>query len=139
MYKIYCDGACSGNPGKGAWAYVVFDENLQIFCGSGYEDYTTNNRMELTAAIKALHGFNDCELILDSKYVKNGITDWINKWKSQGWKTTKGAVKNLDLWQELDQLAQIRNVKWSWQKGHSNSLHDYADELARKSIIQSLD
>lgn len=135
--NIYCDGACSGNPGKGAWAYVVFNQNGErICCGSGYEELTTNNRMELRAVIEALQGFNNCQIVLDSKYVKDGVTMWIHRWKINQWKTSSGELKNLDLWKEIDLLTSKKDIVWTWQKGHANSLHDYADELARASIIR---
>ena len=135
MMQIYCDGACSGNPGPGGWAYVIFENEKKIASASGGEKYTTNNRMELTAVIKALESFDNCEIILDSKYVKDGITTWILNWKKNGWRSKTGPIKNLDLWQNLDALVQNKNIVWTWQKGHDNSTHDLADELARSAII----
>lgn len=136
MRKIYCDGACSNNPGSGAWAYAVFENDKVISYATGAEANTTNNRMELSAAIAALEAFDDCVIIVDSKYVKDGITDWIRKWKVNGWKSATGPVKNVDLWKKLDALVQQRNVQWEWQKGHANNVHDYVDELARGAVIK---
>ena len=134
---IYTDGACSGNPGKGGWAAVVINEtNEKIISGS--ENLTTNNRMELTAVIKALEltVTNNITVFTDSKYVKNGIEDWINNWKKNGWKTaSKGPVKNKDLWEALDQLNVNKNIKWEWVKGHSNDKYNnLVDEKAREAI-----
>ena len=134
---IYTDGACSGNPGKGGWAAVIINEtNEKIISGS--ENLTTNNRMELTAVIKALEltVTNNITVFTDSKYVKNGIEDWINNWKKNGWKTaSKGSVKNKDLWEVLDQLKENKNIKWEWVKGHSNDKYNnLVDEKAREAI-----
>ena len=137
MIKVYCDGACSGNPGPGGWAYVAFENEKIIASASGKQTMTTNNQMELVAAIKALEAFDNVEVVLDSKYVKNGITIWINKWKINGWKTASGNVKNVELWKELDSLALKRNIKWSWEKGHNNTDHDHADKLARQAIFEN--
>lgn len=136
MKIVYCDGACSNNPGPGAWAYVVFKDGRPVSMATGVEDQTTNNRMELMAAISALEAEDDCTMIVDSKYVKDGITDWIKKWKINGWKSSTGAVKNVDLWQRLDNLVQSRNVIWEWQKGHAKNVHDYVDELARGAVLK---
>ena len=134
---IYTDGACSGNPGKGGWAAIIINEtNEKIISGS--ENLTTNNRMELTAVIKALEltVTNNITVFTDSKYVKNGIEDWINNWKKNGWKTaSKGPVKNKDLWEVLDQLKENKNIKWEWVKGHSNDKYNnLVDEKAREAI-----
>jgi len=134
---IYTDGACSGNPGKGGWAAVVINEtNEKIISGS--ENLTTNNRMELTAVIKALEltVTNNITVFTDSKYVKNGIENWINNWKKNGWKTaSKEPVKNKDLWEALDQLNINKNIKWEWVKGHSNDKYNnLVDEKAREAI-----
>ncbi|WP_342261838.1 ribonuclease H [Alphaproteobacteria bacterium endosymbiont of Tiliacea citrago] len=134
--RVFCDGACSGNPGRGAWGYIVIDQlGRQLFSGSGFERFTTNNKMELTAVIEALTLLNDIEVVLDSKYVMDGITSWIHGWKKNNWKTKSGLVKNLDLWKKLDSLVLEKKIKWQWQKGHNNSLHDYVDKLARESIL----
>ena len=135
---VYTDGACSGNPGPGGWGATIKlgDETFEIFGG---EDNTTNNRMELIAAIKALEYLNEnhkITLYTDSNYVKDGITKWIFNWKKNNWKTsTKKPVKNSDLWIQLDEIQNKREVKWSWVKGHSGNLgNERADELARMGI-----
>lgn len=136
-YVIYCDGACSGNPGPGAWAYVVFDiHGMQIAAASGFLEETTNNRMELKAVINALESFDDCKIVVDSKYVKDGITEWIKKWKTNGWRSTTGEVKNVDLWKKLDDLVQAKNVHFEWQRGHAGGVHDCVDVLARGSVLR---
>jgi len=138
-YKIYTDGACSGNPGPGGWGAVIFDqENNQINI-SGSEKDTTNNRMELLAAIMALKEVqinSNITIFTDSLYVKNGITEWVIKWKSNGWKnTSKKLVKNKDLWLKLDDLCEKNKVIWEWVKGHSNNkFNNLADELAVQAI-----
>jgi len=135
---VYTDGACSGNPGPGGWGATIKigDETFEIFGG---EDNTTNNRMELIAAIKALEYLNEnhkITLYTDSNYVKDGITKWIFNWKKNNWKTsTKKSVKNSDLWIQLDEIQNKREVKWNWVKGHSGNLgNERADELARMGI-----
>lgn len=135
---VYTDGACSGNPGPGGWGATIKieDETFEIFGG---EDNTTNNRMELIAAIKALEYLNEnhkITLYTDSNYVKDGITKWIFNWKKNNWKTsTKKPVKNSDLWIKLDEIQNKRVVKWNWVKGHAGNLgNERADELARMGI-----
>ena len=137
MIKIYTDGACSGNPGRGGWAAIILDgEKIEKISGS--EDNTTNNRMELTAVISALKYVKDkdLEIYTDSKYTKDGIEKWISNWKKNGWKTAnKQDVKNKDLWDELDQLNSEKNVQWNWVKGHANNQYNnMADELARSEV-----
>ena len=138
-YIIYTDGACSGNPGPGGWGAVILDQKKKQDNISGKEKITTNNRMELMAAIKALEYIdqND-EIILftDSNYVKDGITKWIHNWKKNNWKTAaKKPVKNSDLWERLDTLHSKRNVVWRWVKGHSGHPgNERADELARMGM-----
>lgn len=137
MIKIYTDGACSGNPGRGGWAAIILDgEKIEKISGS--EDNTTNNRMELTAVISALKYVKDknLEIYTDSKYAKDGIEKWISNWKKNGWKTAnKQDVKNKDLWDELDQLNSKKNVQWNWVKGHANNQYNnMADELARSEV-----
>jgi ribonuclease HI len=140
---IYVDGACSGNPGPGGWG-VVYSANSQgidqeaTLAGSNAE--TTNNRMELQAAIEAIKGLPESVkgiLYTDSQYVKNGITLWIQGWKKNGWiNAKKEAVKNKDLWIELDALVQAHTVEWQWVKGHDgHPLNEKADTLARRAII----
>jgi len=139
MINIFIDGACSGNPGKGGWGVVILvNDNNPIFLKGG-EVETTNNRMELTAAIKALEHFNEPQLITlitDSKYVKDGIESWIVNWKKNGWKTSsKKPVKNKELWVELDSQITKHNITWKWVKGHTGERYnEKADFLARRFI-----
>ena len=139
MIKIYTDGACSGNPGIGGWGVVILEDlDEHIFLNGGHNE-TTNNRMELTAAIEALKYYTtkkEIEIFTDSKYLKDGIESWIHNWKNNGWKTsTKKPVKNKDLWIDLDREMLKHQVRWSWVKGHSlNKYNEQADKLARKYI-----
>ena len=138
-YTIYTDGACSGNPGPGGWGAVIFDNDNKQKNISGSEENTTNNRMELSAAIMALEEVNmnsEITIYTDSTYVKNGITEWVLKWKENGWKNSnKEPVKNKDLWEKLDNLCKQNTIKWKWVKGHaSNKYNNLADELATKAI-----
>ena len=133
--KIYTDGACSGNPGKGGWAAIILDSEAKQSKISGSESNTTNNRMELMAPIMALKRIrNESEITIytDSKYVKDGITEWIKKWKLNNWKNSnKKPVKNKDLWIKLDNSCQKHKVKWKWVKAHAgNKLNNLVDELA---------
>tara|TARA_B100000963_G_scaffold137996_1_gene120082 strand:- start:163 stop:606 length:444 start_codon:yes stop_codon:yes gene_type:complete len=137
LIKVYTDGSSLGNPGNGGWAFLVVREN-NISFRSGFEKNTTNNRMELLAAIKALEFLNDCtnfSINTDSNYVKLGITTWIFNWKKNNWKTsTKQLVKNKDLWEKLDNLSLRKNINWNWVKAHNISkLNNQVDELARKA------
>ena len=139
MITIYTDGACSGNPGIGGWGAVILEKNKEDIFLNGGHDNTTNNRMELTAAIEALKYFVDKKnitLITDSKYVKDGIQSWIQNWKKNGWKTAaKKLVKNKELWVELDDLITKHNITWEWVKGHAgNTYNEKADYLARRYI-----
>ena len=139
MITIYTDGACSGNPGIGGWGIVILELKKEPIFLNGGDDNTTNNQMELTAAIQALKYFEEREeitLFTDSQYVKNGIESWINNWKKNGWKTaSKKPVKNQQLWVELDLLIAKHNVIWKWVKGHAGNLYnEKADLLARKYI-----
>ena len=136
MIKIYTDGSCIGNPGKGGWAAIIFNNNEKKIL-KGSKDLTTNNQMELTATIKALEYISTrdkIQIYTDSKYVKQGITEWITKWKINGWKTSKKEeVKNKDLWLELDNLTSKNSIEWVWVKAHSdNDLNNEVDLLARK-------
>jgi len=138
-YKIYTDGACTGNPGPGGWGAVIFDQDNKQKNISGSEKNTTNNRMELLAAIMSLKKIkSNSEVIIftDSTYVKNGITEWMKNWKKNGWKNSnKKPVKNKDLWMKLDKLCEDNDVSWKWVKGHStNEFNNLADELATKAI-----
>ena len=141
MINIYTDGACSGNPGIGGWGVVILENNKEILLNGG-DQHTTNNKMELTAAIKALEYFEiKKELIIytDSKYVKDGIESWIINWKKNGWKTTaKKPVKNKELWISLDELMKKHNINWKWVKGHDGNIHnEKADYLARRYIEEN--
>ena len=142
MISIYTDGACSGNPGKGGWGVVILDNNKEILLNGG-DQLTTNNKMELTATIKALEYFEtkkDLTIYTDSKYVKDGIESWIINWKKNGWKTsTKKIVKNKELWMQLDNLIDKHSVTWKWVKGHAGfEFNEKADELARKYIESNI-
>ena len=133
--KIYTDGACSGNPGKGGWAAIILDHDLKQSSISGNENNTTNNRMELMAPIMALKKIrkkSEITIFTDSKYVKDGITDWIKKWKVNNWKNSnKKPVKNKDLWTKLDNVCLKHKVTWKWVKAHAdNKYNNFVDELA---------
>lgn len=135
MIDIYTDGACSGNPGPGGWGVLIIDGDARLELYGG-EPETTNNRMELIAAIRALEetaAHRPVRLYTDSQYVKNGINDWIRNWKRNGWKTAaRKPVKNKDLWIALDALIAERDVDWRWVKGHAGDPgNERADELAR--------
>ena len=135
--KIYTDGACSGNPGNGGWGALIQENDNEIKINGG-ELNTTNNRMELTAVIKALELFErsvEIEIYTDSKYVMQGITEWIKNWKKNQWKTSqKQDVKNKDLWIELYNLNNSLNVKWNWVKAHAGDpLNEEVDLLAKKA------
>ena len=136
--EIFTDGACSGNPGPGGWGAILrFNGNTREL--SGGEPVTTNNRMELLAAISALNALKEpCEVLLhtDSKYVMDGISSWIHGWKRNGWKTAdKKPVKNGELWQALDEANRRHKVKWHWVKGHAGHVeNERADELAREGM-----
>ena len=136
--KIYTDGACSGNPGKGGWGALI-QENDNEKKLSGSELNTTNNRMELTAVIRALEHYDEAkeiEVFTDSKYVMQGITEWIKNWKTNHWKTSqKKDVKNKDLWVLLDSVSSKHDIKWSWVKGHAG---DYGNEIADKLATQAI-
>jgi ribonuclease HI len=135
---IWTDGACSGNPGPGGWGAVLrYGETEKEL--SGGEAATTNNRMELMAAIRALEGLRGhvrVTLHTDSKYVMDGVTKWIHGWKKNGWKTSdKKPVKNDDLWKRLDTARERHDVTWKWVKGHADDvMNNRADELARSAI-----
>lgn len=136
--KIYTDGACSGNPGPGGWGAVLIYGTTEREI-SGAESLTTNNRMELQAAIEALSALKrPCEVALytDSNYVKDGITQWLTGWKQNGWKTSaKKPVKNVELWQALEAALLPHRVSWHWVKGHNGDVYnEKADFLARNAI-----
>ena len=144
LIKIYTDGACVGNPGPGGWAAIILLENekKELFGG---EKLTTNNRMELTAAIKGLEYCNaqegkqlslkEIKIYTDSVYLKEGITSWINNWEKNNWKTAdKKNVKNVDLWKKLKELVKSNQIDWHWIKGHSDDpMNDLADKLAKEA------
>lgn len=137
---IFTDGACSGNPGPGGWGAILRsgDAERELFGG---EAGTTNNRMELTAVIRALEALKRpvaARVHTDSQYVQKGITEWIHGWKQRGWKTAgKQAVKNEDLWRELDRLASLHKIEWVWVRGHSgHPENERCDELARRGVAQ---
>ena len=138
---IYTDGACSGNPGPGGWgAILTMGAHEKEICGG--EPDTTNNRMEMMAAIQALESLNKpckVELHTDSQYVKNGVTTWIHGWKKRGWKTADNKpVKNEDLWKRLDQARLRHEVDWRWVKGHAGDvMNERADGLARRGLEEA--
>jgi ribonuclease HI len=135
---IYTDGACSGNPGPGGWgAILTFDGHEREICGG--EPDTTNNRMELMAAISALETLTrpcTVELHTDSQYLRGGVTGWMDNWKKRGWLTAdKKPVKNIELWQRLDEARGRHDVSWHWVKGHAgHEMNERADELARQGM-----
>ena len=138
-YKIYTDGACSGNPGPGGWAAIILVNNeiKEMFFGS--EKNTTNNQMELLATIKAIQKFKkktEISIFTDSTYVKDGMTTWIKQWEKNGWKTaSKKPVKNKELWKKLQNLSSKHSVKWIWVKGHAqDKYNNLVDELAQGAI-----
>ena len=138
IINIYTDGACSGNPGPGGWGAYIDNAGLVTEL-SGREEDTTNNRMELKAVIEALNSFTsktNLNLYTDSKYVMDGSSKWIENWKKNGWKTAqKKAVKNQDLWIELDKLVHFHQIHWVWVKGHDGNLgNERADYLATSAI-----
>jgi ribonuclease HI len=139
IIEVFTDGACSGNPGPGGWASIIRIKGKTHELTGG-ESQTTNNRMELMAAIKALEFFDTSthlHLYTDSLYLKDGITQWIIKWKENGWKTSnKKPVKNAELWQELDTLCQKHQIEWHWVKAHNgHQENERADFLARNAIV----
>ena len=137
MIKVYTDGSCLVNPGKGGWAAIIINDNEKTEI-KGSKENTTNNQMELTAPIMALRKIpkgSKIQIFTDSKYVKSGITEWIHKWKKNGWKTAdKKEVRNKDLWKELDKLSSTFYIEWIWVKAHStDALNNEVDLLARSS------
>lgn len=142
LVVIYADGACKGNPGPGGWgAWISMGGHSKELCGG--EPVTTNNRMELMAVIRALQALKracDVKVYTDSVYVQKGMTEWIGAWKKRGWRTAdKKPVKNDDLWQELDEIAQQHTVEWLWVKGHAGDAgNERADALANQGVDQVL-
>jgi ribonuclease HI len=142
VVTVYADGACKGNPGPGGWGVLIRmgQHSKELFGG---EIMTTNNRMELTAVIRALEALKrSCQLKIytDSVYVQKGMTEWIVGWKARGWRTSdKKPVKNDDLWQQLDGLAQTHEIEWIWVKGHAgHEGNERADALANEGVAQVL-
>lgn len=138
---IFTDGGCSGNPGPGGWAFVVLSNGVVLSYASGGDEQTTNNKMELTAVIRALEtcqnlAIKTVSISTDSQYVKNGITAWIYNWKKNGWKTaSKDPVKNKELWVELDNLRSNFEINWVWVKGHAGiEFNEMCDSLVRKEM-----
>lgn len=138
IVSLFTDGACKGNPGPGGWGAILEFENhrKEIFGG---EEQTTNNRMELRAAIEGLSALRSrclVNLYTDSVYVKDGITKWIDNWKANGWRTaSRKPVSNQDLWQQLDSISNEHDVRWNWIKGHAGHPgNERADELANKGV-----
>ncbi len=136
--EIYTDGACQGNPGPGGWGAILRYKGVDKEI-SGYNPATTNNRMELQAAIEGLKALirpMEVDLYTDSQYLRDGITKWLPQWKQKGWRlSTKKPVKNKDLWEELDLLSQQHTIGWHWVRGHSGHIeNERADELARQAI-----
>jgi len=136
--EIFTDGACRGNPGPGGWGVLLrYGDKERSLCGG--EPESTNNRMELMAVIQGLSALQrPCEVVVtsDSTYVLKGIQEWMPNWKKKGWKTaSKKPVKNVDLWQQLDKLAELHSIDWQWVKGHSgHAENEIADQLANRGI-----
>jgi len=135
---IYTDGACYGNPGPGGWAALIIHPDGNERMLSGGEHATTNNRMELTAAMKALQGIPESRSVsvyTDSEYLRLGITEWLPEWKANDWKRKGGRLKNKDLWQKLDAIITGRKIEWHWLKGHAGHPHnDQVDRMARVAL-----
>ena len=138
--RVFTDGACLGNPGPGGWAAIIVDDESEQEI-SGGERATTNNRMELSAALRALETLTEptvVEITTDSQYLRNGMLEWMPRWKRNGWRTAdKKPVKNVDLWQRLDAALGQHEVHWHWVKGHvGHELNERADALARAAIAE---
>jgi len=143
IVEIFTDGACRGNPGPGGWGVLLRLNSVEKKL-SGAEPDTTNNRMEMTAVIEALSALtkpSKVKLTTDSKYVIDGVTQWIVNWKKRGWKTaSKQPVKNVDLWRKIDELSQSHDISWHWVKGHSGHVeNEHVDELANLAIDKMLE
>ena len=142
--EIFTDGACSGNPGIGGWGAILRYKDVEKELSGGELD-TTNNRMELTAVIEALKALKkpcNISLYTDSKYVMSGITEWLENWKQNGWRTAnkKSDVKNIDLWQQLDELCNMHEIRWVWVKGHNgHPENERCDALARAEVAKLKD
>jgi len=139
LVTIYSDGACDQNPGPGGWAALLRNgKHEKVLTGS--ESETTNNRMELTAAIQALTALKQpCQIAFytDSEYLRRGITEWLPRWRARGWRRKGGALANVDLWQALDAAVQPHSIEWHWVRGHAGDRHNQrVDRLAKKAIPQ---
>jgi len=138
IVSIYADGACRGNPGPGGWGAFISADGKDIeLCGG--ERHTTNNQMELTAVIRAIETLVSPSVVqihTDSQYVQKGISEWIHGWKRKGWRTAAGSpVKNVELWKQLDELAQKHQIEWKWVRGHNGNVgNERADKLANRGI-----
>lgn len=134
---IYTDGACTGNPGPGGWGAIITRDGEEVQLAGG-EKQTTNNRMELTAALKALQGLDQAAKITiftDSEYLKRGVTEWLAGWKARNWQRKDGKLANVDLWQALDCEIQRHDITWQWVRGHAgNRMNERVDRLARSAI-----
>lgn len=145
-FKIYTDGSCHGNPGPGGWAFIVLKEDLIQFQESGSMKNTTNNQMELSAAIKGIEYIlksntdSNIKLFTDSKYVIDGINSWIHGWKKNNWKTaSRQPVKNIELWKQLDDLVKRVTIEWVWVKGHSGEvMNEKVDQLANSAALRGV-
>jgi ribonuclease HI len=135
--RIYTDGACKGNPGPGGWA-AILEYNGNEKAISGWDPATTNNRMELTAALRALEALKRPSKVIlytDSEYLKRGVTEWLPGWRARGWKRKGGELKNVELWQALDKEMRKHQVHWSWVRGHSgDTMNERVDRLANDAI-----
>ena len=140
VVNIYTDGSCSGNPGPGGWSAIIIT-NTKKYVIAGYENNSTNNRMEMIAAINAINEAKNFQIIniyTDSNYLRNGITIWIKKWKTNNWKSaSKKSILNRDLWEKLDHINNLSNVKWNWVKGHEDNVNNnLADKYAVEAMKQ---
>lgn len=138
LVKIYTDGACLGNPGPGGWAALLrFGDHEKVISGGARD--TTNNRMELTAALQALQALKkpcQVELFTDSEYLRRGITEWLPNWRARGWKRKGGKLANVELWQALDTAVQPHQVNWHWIRGHAgHPENERVDRLARQAVL----
>jgi ribonuclease HI len=140
IVEIYTDGSCEGNPGRGGWAALLRSGGQERTL-SGGEAHTTNNRMELTAALKALQALKEpcqVEFYTDSQYLRRGISEWLAGWEARGWKRKEGALANVDLWKELAQVIKRHKIKWNWIKGHAGHAENTkVDRLARQAMLQA--
>ncbi len=139
--SLYTDGACSGNPGPGGWAWIL-ERGREETCGSGFERKTTNNRMELQAAVEGLRsliGPHAVEVVSDSQYLVKGLNEWIDGWKKRGWKRKEGALLNADLWKDLDQLRGLHSIRCRWIRGHAaHPQNTRCDRMAVEAITAAL-